>query len=984
MKNLKKVLALVLAVVMIMGVVTVASAKTYKDADAEAFKNYADAIDALSSLNILDGFEDGEFKADRTFNRAQAAKIVAIVHNAATNGKIKGQDAISALYSNAQNPFVDCNTSWALPYINYCRITGLADGMTATTYAPKRELTGVQWLKLMLTTLNFDTAKEGYTGTGWDVNVLNRANEVGLTAGLADGWKAIAPIKRGEAAQILYNALTKYLVEYGQKVKNNYVDDKTLGKYYNYSFISNEQVAKSGYTLGGKMGISITRTTDSFRRPGYTWSYGSWAAFYMDKPLNSYTTAVTACDILKNDIGIAETSTKTVELNGHVNGEIKTSTADGAWANTYATELKVDDKATKGTALNYFAVDGHKFAYGTGVEAGITLQHKKDKSCQTIGVTSANTETNWQSAQFGGQGDLTQVFETEDGYVITVIHTFLAKVTAVNLNNKYSHATAENAEVKVWLQMQNDVPAYSEEDWTTGVTQMKAVSTVDYAKGTMVLVNLSLKKNEMTNRTGYYTANANVADDNTAKATIVGAADAKTGKLTGASDINYVETVSIDGTKYNTNCRFVLGKDAAMNIKNDGKTYTFYFDSYGNVIGRTANTTAASYVIMDRIYATHENGKFAIKADLVDLEGKSIEGATVAAAGSFAFAKDAYDNTGNYSAAWNYPNDNMIYVVSKHNDGNLVNSLYSYTTDANGVYTLTWVGDATSAGTIANQTNAAGTVTVTYGAAYARLNATFTHTAKMAYIRLENLIGNLNKATTDKVLSARATASDANGYDLSVSESTKFIVKSAGGEWTTYTGYTALPALTASYVDYLDNDGDGYADIVYIGGAVFAADNVTGWVLTWKVYNWANGYDVITVYVDGEPVYVNVDHATYVAHKNDSTGLYTFTTKVDENGVTYSDFVKANETVTNFSGRAVESCSADASAIKIEMSTGYTETVSLTDVVIYNVLADGTVAKADASCIVAGDLVVYSKVANRYNAPYAVIYVLDQTIPYNP
>ena len=151
MKNLKKVLALVLAVVMIMGVVSVASAKTYKDADAEAFKNYADAIDALSSLNILDGFEDGEFKADRTFNRAQAAKIVAIVHNAATNGKIKDQTAISALYSNAQNPFVDCNNSWALPYINYCRITGLADGMTATTYAPKRELTGVQWLKLMLT-----------------------------------------------------------------------------------------------------------------------------------------------------------------------------------------------------------------------------------------------------------------------------------------------------------------------------------------------------------------------------------------------------------------------------------------------------------------------------------------------------------------------------------------------------------------------------------------------------------------------------------------------------------------------------------------------------------------------------------------------------------------------------------------------------------------------------------------------------------------
>ncbi len=194
MKNLKKVLALVLAVVMIMGVVATASAKTYTD--VKATDNYADAIDALSSLNILDGFKDGDnysFKADGTFTRAQAAKIVAIVHNAATNGAIKGQDAISALYSNAQNPFVDCNSNWALPFINYCRITGLADGMTATTYAPKRELTGVQWLKLMLTTLNFDTAKEGYTGTGWDVNVLNRANEIGLTAGLADGLEGHRP-----------------------------------------------------------------------------------------------------------------------------------------------------------------------------------------------------------------------------------------------------------------------------------------------------------------------------------------------------------------------------------------------------------------------------------------------------------------------------------------------------------------------------------------------------------------------------------------------------------------------------------------------------------------------------------------------------------------------------------------------------------------------------------------------------------------------
>ena len=228
MKNLKKVLALVLAVVMIMGTVAVASAKDY--ADVKADNDYAEAIDVLSNLNILDGFKTGEtynFQPDGYFTRAQAAKIVAIVHNAATNGKIKGQDAISSLYSNAQNPFVDCNNSWALPFINYCRITGLADGMTKTTYAPERRLTGVQWLKLMLTTLNFDTAKEGYTGTGWNLNVIRDAQTVGemalhahLLEHLIDGRAAAVyqnhpHAQQGQGDKVVHDRVFQRLVDHG-------------------------------------------------------------------------------------------------------------------------------------------------------------------------------------------------------------------------------------------------------------------------------------------------------------------------------------------------------------------------------------------------------------------------------------------------------------------------------------------------------------------------------------------------------------------------------------------------------------------------------------------------------------------------------------------------------------------------------------------------------------------------------------------------
>ena len=933
MKNLKKVLALVLAVVMIMSVVTVASAKTYKDADAEAFKNYADAIDALSSLKILDGFEDETFKADGTLTRAQAAKIVAIVHNAATNGRI--QSDIADLYSNAQNPFVDCNTSWALPYINYCRITGLADGMTATTYAPKREVTGVQFLKLMLTTLNFNTAKEGYTGTGWDINVLNRANEIGLTAGLEKGWKAIAPIKRGEAAQVLYNALTAYLVEYGQKVKNNYVNDTTLGKYYNYSFISNEQVAKSGYTLGAKMGISIERATDDFRRPGYAWSYGSWSAFYMDKPLNSYTSFVTACDILKNDIGIPETKT-TVNLNGLYKGKVTTT---GYTQTSKASVLKVDGEFVDNTALNYYAVDGYKYK-------NVVLQHDAAKNCQKAN----NTNKHWSTTEFGGTGDLTQVFKTEDGYVITVIHTFLGEVDSFVGTNKFSHATTAKATAKVWLNRGSEEPTYDESHAYVAV--FKGIGTTDFAKGTKVLVTMSFKDTEAADRTGAYgrtnqdeAQNAeNVKKD--AYVVSTAAAESKTGKLTGASDLFYGETVSIDGTKYNANCRFVLGTNDAMNIKNNGETYTFYFDSYGNVIGCTEATTESGYVVMNKVYAYIDKGVFTIKADLYDLTGNKIgDDVTVTnKAGSFKGFGRATNET--------LPTAGQISIYAEANDVQLTNALYTYAVDDKGVYALTVAGAFDAYGD--NTAMGAG-----YGRMDGKTAGLFSHKAKTAYLTNNNAVS--------------ATI-------LNLSESTKFVCKGADGTWKSFVGYTALPALSAQYLDYTLESGNSYASVVYLGGVTYEGDSITGYVATWKPFNWANGYALITVYVDGEAKVVNVkpegtlNGVAYNLNGTDTRlkpGMYKFTTKVDTDGVTYSDVVSYENSKLAQGTAHVNGSSNDVTAFTVD---GNNLAFNLTDVKIYLVKADGTIEAADKVWIDGAYVVVYGTPADNYATE---VYVFD-------
>lgn len=952
MKNLKKVLALVLAVVMIMGVVTVASAKTYTD--VKATDDYATAIDILSNLKILDGFKNSDdtysFESGEKFTRAQAAKIVAIVHNAATNGAIKDQDAISGLYSNAQNPFVDCNNSWALPFINYCRITGLADGMTATTYEPNRYVTGVQFLKLMLTTLNFDTNKEGYTGTGWDVNVLNRANEIGLTAGLKDGWKAIAPITRGEAAQVLYNALTAYLVEYGQNIKA-YNPEVKAGTFLTKAFVANESVASTGVMLAAKMGIGIARTTDAFRRPGYTWSYDTWTGFYMDTPKAEFKTAVTECEILKA-MGIAENKTTKVNLNGWYKGD-----ATGTDATSKASKLLVDGKSVPYTALNYYAVDGRKFGRSTnnpndtGAD-GIVLQHKTNKDCQKL-------HGPWTKPVFGGQGDLTQVFQTEDGWVVTTIHTFLANVERVNKNNKYSHATPESAEIMLWLQNKNErdgstVPPYSEDNVADAV-RTKAVTTVDYAKGTKVLVNLSLKKDETTNYGTYYTWGDG---EDSAVATIVGAADSKTGKLTGASGLNQAETVSIDGTKYPAACRFVMGKDAAMNQQNNKEAYTFYFDSYGNVIGREAVSATSNYVVMDKIWAHADDGDFTVYANLYDLTGTAIEKVKVSLkAGSF---KGFTPLWGEYRHA----TTGKIVTLAEYNDPKLTDALYTYTVDDKGVYTLSYAGAVTWGG-----------VNYVADSGYGRYGnddngGYVSHIAKTAY--LSYYYGN---RPTDIQY-------------LNVSESTKFVVKGTDNTWKVYNGYSELPALTAAYCDWTLEAGDtGYASLVYLGDATYESASITGYVPTWKQFRWAGSYALIDVYVDGELTTVNVKpeftlngddyRLSAVNAAYPKPGMYKFNSKTDADGVVYCDVVSAEETLLAVgTASLVSGTSNDVTAFTVEGAAG---AFNVSDTTIYFVKADGTIEKVDSSYIPGAYVAVYGTTDGGYHFA-KTIYVFDENV----
>ena len=316
MKNFKKVLALVLAIATLLSFATVASAKTADFADAKDVKN-VEAVDVLSYIKVLEGYPaDNTFKPAKNITREEAAKIIAIFANKSTD--------ISSLYTSA-NPFADMKGRWGESYVAYGYRAGIIAGKNATSFVPKANVKGTEFLKMVLVVLGYDQNKEGLVGSSWAVNTLELAKAKKLLAGLGKDFDANAALTRDQAAQIMLNALKAEKVVYGQTITNLTWNAKT-GYWMTTNTTANAvYVSPNGAVnnyehklLAADFNLTLTETQDKWGRPTHTWNKGTATiGEYVDsdKLVKSYYTAVTECDIA-NDVGFKTEKIYPVFVNG--------------------------------------------------------------------------------------------------------------------------------------------------------------------------------------------------------------------------------------------------------------------------------------------------------------------------------------------------------------------------------------------------------------------------------------------------------------------------------------------------------------------------------------------------------------------------------------------------------------------------------------------------------------------------------------------
>ena len=202
---MKKLLALVLALVMTLSLAVSANA-AFKDAE-KVNASYAKAVDVLSGMKVFQGYPDGSFQPEGSITRAEVAAIVYRLYTADVADK---QASMYATY----NKFSDMvGASWAAGYISYCANAELVKGYPDGTFKPSGNVTGYEVLAMILRVVGYDKNNE-FSGADWALNVAKYAESLGILDNVDKSTDLSAPASRELVAELLFQAIQVPTVTY--------------------------------------------------------------------------------------------------------------------------------------------------------------------------------------------------------------------------------------------------------------------------------------------------------------------------------------------------------------------------------------------------------------------------------------------------------------------------------------------------------------------------------------------------------------------------------------------------------------------------------------------------------------------------------------------------------------------------------------------------------------------------------------------------
>ena len=315
MRNLKRVLSLALASIMLLGMMVVgasAADKTYADlTDSEKISN-KEAVSLLVDLGIIEGKTDGSYDPSATVDRATMAKLITMM--------LMG-DVDQASFQGTKTDLTDIDSSWAEGYIKFCYSNGIITGDGKGHFFPTEPVTVVQAAKMLLVAVGYDATDRGYVGDNWSVNIMRDAQSAtewsrtesadGKTVSYSTGSvrsltkgisvKASDSLTRDNAAQMIFNTLfvtnkkPVYAFDMGKQYISSYSDVSSLaattynGLYQVKGVLESVDPSDKTAVISGKPEKLSAETGD----------IGSTVAYYRDvNGLVSSAAVATTADVL--------------------------------------------------------------------------------------------------------------------------------------------------------------------------------------------------------------------------------------------------------------------------------------------------------------------------------------------------------------------------------------------------------------------------------------------------------------------------------------------------------------------------------------------------------------------------------------------------------------------------------------------------------------------------------------------------------------